>query len=117
MTLAQFSVLNHFVRLGGPKSPLALARAFQLTKATISSTLTRLEAKGLVSIVPDLKDGRAKLVDITVQGRAMRDVCIACVVPDIKHISGLPSLPNLEALLPLLADLREALDKDRNRSE
>ncbi|MGH6951145.1 MAG: MarR family winged helix-turn-helix transcriptional regulator, partial [Vitreimonas sp.] len=39
MTLAQFIVLNHFVRLGGSRSPAELASAFQLTRATMTSTL------------------------------------------------------------------------------
>ncbi|MEQ1783915.1 MAG: helix-turn-helix domain-containing protein, partial [Hyphomonadaceae bacterium] len=62
MSLAQFGVLNHFVRLGGQWAPTRLARAFQVTKGAMTNTLQRLEAQGLVKVVPDPKDARAKLV-------------------------------------------------------
>jgi DNA-binding MarR family transcriptional regulator len=114
MTLAQFTVLNHLVRMGGPKSPLMLARAFQVTKATISSTLGRMEAKGLISVTPDPSDGRGKLVDITVAGQEMREACIEAVTPHLKHIGQLKDMPDPEALLSLLVPMRKALDNDRN---
>jgi DNA-binding MarR family transcriptional regulator len=114
MTLAQFTVLNHLVRLGGPKSPLTLARAFQVTKATMSSTLGRLEAKRLVSVVPDPADGRGKLVDITDTGRVMRETCVEAVTPHLAEMAQIPDLPDLQTLLPLLIRMRESLDKDRN---
>jgi DNA-binding MarR family transcriptional regulator len=113
MTLAQFTVLNHLVRLGGPKSPLSLAKAFQVTKATMSSTLGRLESKGYISVVPDPADGRGKLVDITGAGKEMRETCIAAVTPELEHLTTLGSAQDIEALLPLLTRLRESLDKDR----
>jgi DNA-binding MarR family transcriptional regulator len=113
MTLAQFTVLNHLVRLGGPKSPLALAQAFQVTKATMSSTLTRLEAKKLVSIVPNPKDARGKLVDITDAGRTMRETCIAAIEPDLRRWSAQLRSSDLESLAVQLAGLRVFLDRDR----
>ncbi len=52
MTLAQFTVLNHCVRVSDGKSPATLARAFQVTKATMTSTLQRLEQKGSSRSMP-----------------------------------------------------------------
>ena len=69
MTIAQFTVLNHCVRVGDGKSPARLAHAFQVTKGTMTSTLHRLEQKGLVAIHPDPADGRSKIVRITETGR------------------------------------------------
>ena len=40
--VSHFSVLNHMVRLGDGKTPLALANAFQVTKATMTHTLSTL---------------------------------------------------------------------------
>ncbi len=114
MTLAQFTILNHLVRLGGPKSPLTLARAFQVTKATMSSTLGRLEAKGLIWVTPDPDDGRAKRVDITDTGRVMRERCISAVTPHLEQMGQLKDMPTQEALLPLLIRMRETLDINRN---
>ncbi len=113
MTLAQFTVLNHLVRLGGPKSPLAMANAFQVTKATMSSTLTRMEAKKLVSVIPNPKDARGKLVDVTEAGRTIRETCIKAIEPDLKRWSINLKLSDMEVLVGQLAVLRLYLDKDR----
>lgn len=70
MTKAQFTVLNHFVRLEiSEKLPADLARAFQVSRPTITSTLARMEGAGLVAIRTEPRDGRAKLVSITATGR------------------------------------------------
>jgi DNA-binding MarR family transcriptional regulator len=113
MTLAQFTVLNHLVRLGGPKSPLALATAFQVTKATMSSTLARMEAKKLISVVPNPKDARGKLVDIAEAGRAIRETCINAIQPDLRRWSADLKQADMENLVSQLAALRLYLDQDR----
>ncbi|MCA3612644.1 MAG: MarR family transcriptional regulator [Methylobacterium sp.] len=114
MTIAQFTVLNHSVRVGDGKSPARLARAFQVTKGTMTSTLHRLEQKGLVAIEADPEDGRSKIVRITETGRAMREACIAATQPWAERIGALPVASDMAALLPRLAALRAALDADRN---
>ncbi len=83
LTVPQFVVLNHFVRLGGDRSPLELARAFQVTKATMTSTLQRLEAKEFIKVTPDPKDGRAKRIAITAAGRKVRYQAIAAIADDL----------------------------------
>jgi DNA-binding MarR family transcriptional regulator len=113
MTLAQFSVLNHFARLGGPRSPSDLARAFQVTKATMTSTLQRLEGKGLVSVVPDPKDQRGKLVDVTEAGRQMRMQCLAAVAPELARLATHLSGQDIETLVDPLTRLRITLDQLR----
>lgn len=115
MTIAQFSLLNHFARLGGGKNPAALASAFQVTKATMTSTLQRLAAKGLVSIVPDPADGRGKRVSITDEGRQMRERCVAALAPELGELSKLWSPIESEVILSRLAELRQRLDKARHQ--
>ncbi len=44
LSVAHFSVVNHLTRLGDGRTPVSLARAFQVTKPTMTSTLTRLES-------------------------------------------------------------------------
>ena len=46
LKVSQFSILNHFVRLGDDKNPVDLARAFQVTKGAMTNTLQRLEGRG-----------------------------------------------------------------------
>ncbi|MEM8740974.1 MAG: MarR family transcriptional regulator [Pseudomonadota bacterium] len=114
LALPQFSVLNHFVRLGDGRSPLDLARAFQVPKTTMTHTLSVLEEKGLVSFAPNPRDGRSKLVYITPPGRAFRDAAIAALGPDLVELQaefgdGLP-----DRLLPDLRRLRAQMDAARD---
>lgn len=113
ITLAQFSVLNNFVRLGGERSPAGLADAFQVTRQTMTSTLGRLEAAGLVAIRPDPGDGRAKIVSITEAGRAMRQRCLDAQAPLLAELQVLLPEAELAALLPGLRRLRMLLDSNR----
>mgnify|MGYP002781193073 CR=1 FL=1 len=114
MTLAQFTVLNHFVRLGGPKRPSELARAFQVTKATMTSTLHRMEGKGLVAIVSDDSDGRGRLVTITDAGRAMHAACIGRLAPVLEDLRAAIGDAPFAAVLAPLAQIRETLDRLRS---
>jgi DNA-binding MarR family transcriptional regulator len=115
MTIAQFGVLNHFVRLEpGPKAPKDLASAFQVTRATMTSTLSRMERAGLVEIGPNPDDGRGKLVSITPKGRAMREECITLMDEPITQAQSILSDDEVAALLPLLSSMRAKLDKLRD---
>jgi DNA-binding MarR family transcriptional regulator len=114
MTLAQFTVLNHFARLGGERSPAQLADAFQVTRGTMTSTLQKLVAKKFVEIVPDPNDGRGKTVRITKAGEKMRDTCIAGVMPELQSISAQASQFDVHSVLPKLQELRSVLDRQRN---
>ena len=115
MTLAQFTVLNHFVRLGGRRRPSDLASAFQVTRATMTSTLGRLEAKGLVAVVADETDGRGRQVSLTEAGRAMREACIAALAPQLAALEGEIGRQAFKAVLPHLRVVRTALDEMRSR--
>lgn len=108
-----FAVLNHLVRLGDGKSPIALARAFQTAKAAMTNTLQRLEARGLIRLEPDPKDGRGKRVFLTEAGREMRERAVAAVGPMMAALAD--TLPEAEAsaLLPPLRRLRAHLDAAR----
>jgi DNA-binding MarR family transcriptional regulator len=113
LTLPQFAVLNHLVRLGHQQTPVELARAMQVTKATMSSTLSRLERKGLISSNPDPDDGRSRRIAISAKGRKARDRAIMAVA---SHIAGIEQEIGINALengLPLLRRIRTLLDRQR----
>ena len=115
MTIAQFSVLNHFVRLEpGAKAPKDLASAFQVTRATMTSTLARMERAGLVEIAPNPEDGRGKLVAITAKGRAMREECIGLLEKPMEDANKVLTSEEVAALLPLRTSVRAKLDKVRD---
>jgi len=107
-------VLNHFVRLGRPSSPLRLARAFQVTKSTMTNTLQHLDRAGWVTIAPDPQDARAKVVAITPAGRAAREAAIAVLAPRLEGLAEGITADEIEAALPLLRRLRANLDAERD---
>jgi DNA-binding MarR family transcriptional regulator len=113
LTLPQFTLLNHLVRVADGRAPLDLARAFQTPKASLTNTLAGLEARGLIETRPNPKDGRSKLVWLTPAGRARREAAVTAVGPELARLgAGLdPAL--VERLLPGLAALRRHLDANR----
>jgi DNA-binding MarR family transcriptional regulator len=114
LTLPQFTVLNHFVRLGDGRTPVELASAFQVTKATITSTLQRLERKGFVKSTPDANDGRSKRITITASGRKARDRSIKAIEHHLAALETAVGKRHLEAVVPVLTALRTFLDRQRD---
>ncbi|WP_340161356.1 MarR family transcriptional regulator [uncultured Hoeflea sp.] len=114
MTMAQFSVLNHLCRVGDGWPPQRIARAMQVTKGAMTGTLKHLEGKGLVVIVPDESDGRAKRVTISPEGRAMRDACIGAVAPLMQDMMQEFPEDEIGKTVPVLAAVRAWLDARRS---
>jgi DNA-binding MarR family transcriptional regulator len=114
--LAQFSVLNHLVRVGDGRTPMAIAQAFQVPKTSMTHSLAVLERAGLIEIRKNPKDGRSKLVYITDAGRKFRQDAIAAVAPDLARIAAAFPPDQVARLLPCLEDLRKFLDRDRDIS-
>jgi DNA-binding MarR family transcriptional regulator len=115
ITRAQFVVLNHLWHRARPsQSPAQIAAAIQVTRSTISSTLGRLAARGLIAIAPDPSDGRGKQVQLTESGRAMRETCIAAVAPMLPIAASAFDSTELDQALALLKRLRERLDAARD---
>lgn len=54
---------------GDSRRPGSLAEDLSLGAAALSKSVTRLSARGLVEVVPDPSDQRARLVSLTSQGR------------------------------------------------
>lgn len=111
---SEFGVLNHFVRLGDGKSPTYLARAFQMTKPSMTAILRNLERKGYVEIVGSQEDRRRKIVSITRSGRAARQAGVKAVAPLAETLLKQLDFAQLAKILPDLQALREVLDAERN---
>ena len=111
---SEFSVLNHCVRLPGEKSPSRLAKAFQMTKPSMTAILTKLERKGYVEIKGSDEDRRRKIVTITRSGKAARERGIAAIGPLAEIVVQNQDISQLEKILPTLQALREFLDAERN---
>ncbi|MBI1252447.1 MAG: MarR family transcriptional regulator [Alphaproteobacteria bacterium] len=115
LSVAGFSVLNHFVRLNKTEdAPARLARAFQVTKGAMTYTLQRLEDAGHITIGADPCDGRGKVVCITEKGRAAREDAIARLTPLLSDLLKAFDGKSFAAMLPALARLRAILDARRD---
>lgn len=113
LKISQFSVLNHFARLGGEKSPQELARAFQVTKGAMTNTLQRLLARKLIHIRPDPDDGRAKRVTISEKGLTVRNQAVADLLPALQELEQSFAREEFAAAIPFLRRLRMHLDELR----
>ncbi|MEM9032743.1 MAG: MarR family transcriptional regulator, partial [Pseudomonadota bacterium] len=101
------------VRLGDGKTPLALARAFQVPKTTMTHMLSVLERHGFIRVARNPEDGRSKCVFLTDAGRAFRAEAIARLAPDLAVMAKDIPPKTIEALLPGLEEIRRYLDTHR----
>lgn len=109
-----FSVCSHLIRVQDGRTPLELARAFQVPKTTMTHTLAGLEKRGLVEMRPNPEDGRSKRVWLTDAGRAFRDKAIMDMGPLFDDLAEGVDPGRLEAILPVLEELRVFIDAYRD---
>jgi len=112
--LSHFIVLNHLVRTEGGRTPLQIANALQVTKATMTHTLGVLSAHGFVEVLPNPADGRSKLVRLTEAGRAFRNQAITKMEPAFKFVGDQLSAQEILNALPVLEKVRKLLDAERD---
>ena len=113
LTLSQFGVLNHLVRLGGTPNLVDLARSFQVTKGAMTNTVRRLLDRQFVDVSPDPQDRRGKLVSLTPAGRAAREDAVSALYPKLAELAAEFSDSDIEQVLPFLRRLRAFLDSHR----
>ncbi len=109
-----FSVLNHLVRVGDGRTPLQIARAFEVPKTSMTNTLSTLERHALIETKPNPKDARSKLVFITDKGRDVRESTIAQIAPVFATIFADYPSEKIGQVLPTLSEVRDILDKARD---
>ena len=114
VTIAQFSVLNHLIRVRDGQTPLQLASAFQVPKTSMTHSLMKLEDKGFITFKANPSDGRSKCVWLTDSGRAFREAAIESLNQDILRLAPQLDFEAMAAALPVLQQVRQLLDKDRD---
>lgn len=112
--MAHFVVVNHLIRAGDGSTPMRIASALQVPKTSLTHTLAGLEKHGLIEMRANPEDGRSKLVWVTAKGRAMRETAISDMAPDIAHLAQTIGPDKIAQLLPVLAEIRAALDAARD---
>ena len=113
LIMPHFSVLNHLIRVGDGRTPLQIARSFQVPKTSMTHTLAGLERRGLIEMRPNPHDGRSKQVWLTDNGRELRNGAIARLAPDFAHLAEGFDVQKLLDIAPVLRELREFLDANR----
>jgi DNA-binding MarR family transcriptional regulator len=113
-TLSQFTVVNNLVRVKDGRTPLELARAFQVPKTSMTHSLAVLERQGLIEMRPNARDGRSKCVFVTEAGRAFRLTALQAMAPDAAALASRFPAERLMQVLPTLSDLRQLMDKMRD---
>lgn len=112
--ISHFSVLNHLVRVRDGVTPLTIANAFQVTKGTMTNSLSTLSKRGLIRIAPHETDGRSKVVFVTDEGRAFQQKAIASLFPAIAALDEKVDWARVIKLVPELERIRKILDEDRD---
>ena len=113
-SLPQFTVLNHLVRVKDGRTPLELARAFQVPKTSMTHSLAVLDRHWLVEMRPNARDGRSKCVWITESGRAFRQSALQAITPDMAALAQRFPAALLTGVLPVLTELRQIMDAVRD---
>ncbi|WP_019956550.1 MarR family winged helix-turn-helix transcriptional regulator [Yoonia vestfoldensis] len=111
--VSHFALLNHLVRLGDEKTPLALASAFQVPKTTMTHTLAVLEKRAAIRLAPHPSDGRSKIVFLTDAGRKLHGDAIASMADPIRKITDDLGDGTISDLIPQLEKIRAYLDQNR----
>jgi DNA-binding MarR family transcriptional regulator len=93
---------------------VSLARAFQVTKGTMSHTLSGLSGRGFIRVEPHETDRRSKLVFLTEAGRRFQREAIVSLGPLLAKLGQDFDLERLIAAVPVLREVREVLDANRD---
>ena len=112
--LSEYGLLNHMVRRGDGETPSRLARAFQVSKPSMTATIGRLVGKELACVEDDADDGRSKRLRLTEAGRAAHAAArrrLAALQDEL--LAGFDVAALLEHA-EALASLRQHLDNQRN---
>ncbi|MDG2474610.1 MAG: MarR family winged helix-turn-helix transcriptional regulator [Paracoccaceae bacterium] len=114
MKLSQFAILNHIATLDGEKTPVQLARSFNLTKGAITNTLTKLSAMGYIHTRPDWDDARSKLISISTAGKNARNRAVDSIEPILGNLMKVMGAEKTKSIIPFLRDLRIILNNLEN---
>ena len=115
LTYPQFEVMNLLVRRGDGITPLAIARALQMTKSGLTNTLHRLHARTLVRVENCEADGRKKRIWLTPEGKQAYVQSMVALRPRLENLRDgftpkefREALPFLKALRTWLGEMHEA---------
>lgn len=110
-TLTEMRVLYELAHHGDQPST-ALCRDLGLDRGYLSRIIAKFESAGLVSKVPSPSDGRAKLLHMTEQGRAVYEPFDRASREEVGDMLARFDDANQQRLLDAMQTIRELLDKE-----
>ncbi|SOE17925.1 MarR family transcriptional regulator [Hoeflea halophila] len=110
---SHFAIIMHLTRVGDGTTPLGLANAMQVTKATMSHSLKVLEKRGLIQTLPSETDARSKKVFLTPAGRSFHMAAIEALTHTFRHFLRSEHHQIMLSVLPGLVTIRKLLDENR----
>ena len=113
LSRSQFRILNWFTRVDVQATPGRLARAMEVSKGAMTYTLKKLETKELVTVTPDDRSGRQKIVTMTKKGANMRLRAVSAMQPILELALDEIGVKKLKKTLPFLEEVRKYLDANR----
>ena len=117
MIAPHFAVLNHLTRVGDGRTPIELARAFQVPKTSMTHTLKMLEKRRMIETRPNPEDGRSKQVWITELGRETREEVIHKSAQELQTMAQHLDMSAIQSAHPILTELRKFLDANRENAD
>lgn len=111
---SHFGLLGHLTKRGDGSTPVKIASAMQVTKATMTHSLSVLEKLGYIEIHPNSEDARSKIVRITEVGRRFHAKSSSDVIRRFGHILSTADVARMEEALPALQQIRVLLDNQRD---
>ncbi len=110
---AQQRMVLRIVGHAGPIAAGHLSRLLHVHPGTLSTTLGRLERRGLLRRSRGDHDARVVLVSLTARGEALMTNTKGSVERGIQQVLGRASRPQLRATLAMLTDLSDTLEQTR----
>ena len=111
LTAAQFAVLAQLNRSAVAQTPGSLAAAAGVTRGAMTSTLQKLEARGLAAIVKDELDDRRKRVSLSEEGLAAHHACLSAARLPREALRREFAATEFEQALPFLRRLQAFLGR------
>ena len=111
---AQFVILANVLWFEGVKqtpTQILIVRSTKLDKMTVSKSLKKLVASGLIKRTEHKDDTRAKSVYLTTKGKAMASKLVPIVEKIDGDFFGIMSAANQRLLINILANLVSKIDK------
>lgn len=114
LTIAQFGLLNHLLRLSHKEHTITeLTAALEINQPGVTKIIKKLSQSGLVASKPSKTDSRKKLITLTQTGAQTVQTIMQTIGPDIMSWFDDWEFDELEAFTQHLQKLGRWLDENR----